>query len=295
MVWNINRIDLYSGVNKKAMCGECMKRIVISLILFVTGLLLFLYPTVSNFINHYFYKTKVINYEHMVEKLEVDDVDKRFEKMEAYNQSLKGSIFYMEDPFAGDEKKKDSIVDFIGKDDVFGTIMIPKINEELPIYLGASQQNLSNGVGQIGRTSLPIGGEDTHTVLAGHRGYHGATMFRHLDRMQEGDNFYINVLGKQLTYRVIGREIINPDQVEKLAIIKGKDRATLLTCEPYTSSKYRLLIYGERVQDELIQSNTKRVLKIEQRQAQEFRNTWMFIIVGFCVICIGLYGFLKKK
>lgn len=272
-----------------------MKKVLVSLLLFFTGLILFLYPTVSNYINHYFYKMKVIDYEQMVDRLEASDMNGKFEKIEAYNQSLKGPTFRMEDPFAGDEKKGNQVFDFIEKEDVFATVMIPKINEELPIYLGASPENLSQGVGQIGGTSLPIGGQDTHTVLAGHRGYHGAKMFRNLDQLHVGDKFYINVLGKQLTYRVIGQEVIDPNQVEKLAIIEGKDRATLLTCEPYTSSKYRLLVYGERVQGSTERSASKKIMKLENGQTKDFIKTIIFVFIGVLVIFVGLYGLLKKQ
>ncbi|MDZ5609573.1 class C sortase [Bacillus pseudomycoides] len=151
----------------------------------------------------------------------------------------------------------------------------------------------------MGGTSFPIGGPDTHTVLAGHRGYHGAKMFRHLDQLENGDKFYIRILGKELTYEVTGREVIYPSQVEKLAIVKGKDRATLLTCEPYTSSKYRLLIYGERVKEEIpqndTQAHTESIMKLKQSQTHEFIKTIGFIIIGLLVIFIGLFGLLRKK
>ncbi|OFD81746.1 hypothetical protein BWGOE8_16700 [Bacillus mycoides] len=267
------------------------------MLLFLAGLSLFLYPTVANYFNHYVYKTRVISYEKMVDDLKAEDVNEKFRKLEAYNKSLEKTTFKMNDPFVHDAKISNEQLNFINKDEIFGTISIPKINEELPIYLGASQENLSRGVGQIEGTSLPIGGKDTHTVLAGHRGYHGATMFRHLDRLSDGDIFYVNVLGKQQVYKVIGREIINPNQVDKLNVIKGKDKVTLLTCEPYTSSKYRLLVYGERVESD---RNEMEHLKKSVVEVSSYETRDIFIklacgVVGFIVICIGLYGLLKRK
>ncbi|EEK73968.1 Sortase [Bacillus mycoides] len=233
----------------------------------------------------------------MVANLKVEDVNEKFRRMEAYNSLLGRTTFKMNDPFVHDIKVNNEQLDFINKDEVFGTITIPKIDEELPLYLGASQDNLSKGVGQIEGTSLPIGGQDMHAVLAGHRGYHGATMFRHLDRLVDGDTFYVSVLGKQLVYKVIGREIIAPNQVDKLSVIKGQDRVTLLTCEPYTSSKYRLLIYGERVEtgQNKNERDYKNVVAVRSNETRDLFEKLAFGIVGLIVICIGLYGLLNKK
>lgn len=274
--------------------GERMKRWLLGTILFVLGLGVFLYPLVSNYINNRVYETKITNYEKQVNNLPKEDISKKFKAMEAYNESLKGPTFHMEDPFTNNEKKNTTLVNFIKEDDIVGTVVIPKIKEELPIYLGATGEHLSMGVGQIGGTSFPIGGQDTHTVLAGHRGYQGAKMFRNLDQLQNGDKFYIHIFGKQLTYEVTRREVIYPNQVEKLAIVKGKDKVTLLTCEPYTSSKYRLLIYGERVKDEITQNNTESVIQLQQIKKQEFIKTIVCIVAGLFVIFLGLFGLFKS-
>ncbi|HDR6289133.1 TPA: class C sortase [Bacillus cereus] len=281
------------------MCSKNKKKLVFSTILFVFGLGIFLYPTVSNFINQRMYEVVITDYEKQMGKLADADIRKKFQVMAAYNESLKGLSIPTADPFSNSDKKNTTLVNMIKEDDVLGTVSIPKINEEFPIYLGATEKHLSMGVGQIGGTSFPIGGPDTHTVLAGHRGYHGAKMFRHLDQLENGDKFYIRILGKELTYEVTGREIIDPSQVEKIAIVKGKDKATLLTCEPYTSSKYRLLIYGERVKEEIPPNNTEayteRVMKLEQSQVHDFLQTISVTIIGILVIFIGLLGFLRKK
>ncbi|RKF51583.1 class C sortase [Bacillus wiedmannii] len=274
-----------------------MRRGLISLVLFLTGLSLFLYPLLANYINNYVYKTRVIRYEKMVDNLKAEDANEKFRKMETYNRLLGKTTFKMNDPFVHDAEVDNEKLDFINKNEMFGTISIPKINEELPIYLGANQENLSKGIGQIEGTSLPIGGKDTHTVLAGHRGYHGAKIFRHLDQLSDGDLFYVKVFGKQQVYKVVGREIINPNQVDKLNVIKGKDKVTLLTCEPYTSSKYRLLVYGERVEAEQneIERQNKSIVDVRSHETRELFEKLAFGIVGLIVICIGLYGLLKRK
>ncbi|MEZ2650415.1 class C sortase [Bacillus wiedmannii] len=274
-----------------------MRRGFISLVLFLAGLSLFLYPLVANYINNYVYKTRVIRYEKVVDNLKVEDVNEKFQKMETYNSLLGRAAFKMNDPFVQDAEVNKESLNFINKDEIFGTVSIPKINEELPIYLGATQENLSKGIGQIEGTSLPIGGKDTHAVLAGHRGYHGAKMFRHLDWLTDRDLFYVKVFGKQQEYKVVGREIINPNQVDKLNVIKGKDKVTLLTCEPYTSSKYRLLVYGERVEAEQneIERQNKSIADVRSHETRDLFEKLVFGIVGLIVICIGLYGLLKTK
>ncbi|MDZ5605750.1 class C sortase [Bacillus pseudomycoides] len=281
------------------MRSENRKRVLFSTILFVFGLGVFLYPIVSNYINHRMYEVVITDYEKQVGKSADADIRKKFQAMAAYNESLKGLAFPTADPFTSSDNKNTTLVNMIKEDDVLGSVSIPKINEELPIYLGATEKHLSMGVGQIGGTSFPIGGLDTHTVLAGHRGYHGAKMFRHLDQLENGDKFYIHILGKELTYEVTGQEVIDPNQVEKLAIVKGKDKATLLTCEPYTSSKYRLLIYGERVKEEIpqndTQAHTESIKKLKQTQTHDFIQTIGFIIIGLLVIFVGLWGLLRRK
>ncbi|MCU5375749.1 class C sortase [Bacillus cereus] len=274
-----------------------MRRGLVSLVLFLTGLSLFLYPLLANYINNYVYKTRVIRYEKMVDTLKVEDANEKFRKIETYNRLLGKTTFKMNDPFVHDTEVDNEQLDFINKNEMFGTISIPKINEELPIYLGANHENLSKGIGQIEGTSLPIGGTDTHTVLAGHRGYHGAKIFRHLDQLSDGDLFYVKVFGKQQVYKVVGREIINPNQVDKLNVIKGKDKVTLLTCESYTSSKYRLLVYGERVEAEQneIERQNKSIVDVRGHETRDLFEKLAFGIVGLIVICIGLYGLLKKK
>ncbi|MGR5874306.1 hypothetical protein ACT7DH_07025 [Bacillus pacificus] len=113
-----------------------------SVALFLTGLSLFIYPIIANYINNYVYKTEVIRYEKMVDDLKIEDVNEKFRKMETYNKSLGKTTFKNGDPFVQDDEISTDLLHFINKDEIFGTISIPKINEELPIYLGASQEKL---------------------------------------------------------------------------------------------------------------------------------------------------------
>lgn len=153
------------------------------------------------------------------------------------------------DPFTNQMTSGGKQPSLIAEDDVFAFIEIPKIGETLPIYLGATTNNLAKGVAQVTESSLPTGGSGTHSVIAGHRGYYGATFFRYIDQLETGDLFYIHVLNRVLTYKVIGQATIEPDDTSSLGIVDGADLVTLLTCTPYPTDRYRLLVYGSRVYD----------------------------------------------
>ncbi len=132
-------------------------------------------------------------------------------------------------------------------DEVFGVISIPALELEMPLYLGASQQHMADGAAVLTETSIPIGGENTNAVIAGHRGWNGASYFLHVPELKIGDTIYITNLWETLTYTVVGTEIIHPNDYEKILIQEGKDMITLLTCHPPASGgKQRFLVYCER-------------------------------------------------
>ena len=133
------------------------------------------------------------------------------------------------------------------EDGVIGVISIPKLDIEMPIYLGATYDNMAKGAAHLSQTSLPIGGENTNCVIAGHRGWNGADYFRYITSLEPGDTVTITNLWEELTYTVSEIKIIDPNDVDEILIQDGKDILTLLTCHPYGSGgKYRLVIYCER-------------------------------------------------
>lgn len=137
---------------------------------------------------------------------------------------------------------------FEGYPEAVGMIDIPKIGERLPLYIGASDFNLSRGVAQISGTSLPFSGKDSHTVIAGHRGWYGPTLFLNIDQLFPGDLIYLSYLGKEGVYSVTGSEVIEPWQTDKLLETdKNEEILTLLTCHPLFSSKQRLLVHSRAV------------------------------------------------
>ena len=136
-------------------------------------------------------------------------------------------------------------------DEVFGVISIPAMELEMPIYLGATEQHMAAGAAHLSQTSLPIGGANTNSVIAGHRGYGGASYFRYIDQLQIGDTVTVTNLWEQLIYRVAEIKIIYPYEVDEILIQPGRELLTLLTCHPYASGgKQRYLVICERVYQE---------------------------------------------
>lgn len=134
-------------------------------------------------------------------------------------------------------------------DEVFGVITIPAMDLEMPIYLGATTKHMADGAAHMSQTSLPIGGENTNCVIAGHRGYSGASYFRYIEKLRLGDEITITNLWETLTYKAVEIKIIYPYEVEQILIQDGRELLTLLTCHPYASGgRQRYLVFCERVE-----------------------------------------------
>ena len=214
--------------------------------LFIAGFLILIYPHVAQWINNYLQKKEAEAF------MEQELSDEELEAMMADIKMCNEKIFYDEsgfrDPFGTNEEKLDSLQKCLGltDDDAFGAIEIPKLKLVIPIYVGSSEDILSKGVGQVEGSSLPLGGDGTHTVLAGHRGMGTREMFRNVDQLSDGEEFYIHTYDGTLTYEVYRQKVINPSETDSLEIEEDKDLATLLTCHPYRSNAQRLLIQAER-------------------------------------------------
>ena len=135
--------------------------------------------------------------------------------------------------------------------DVFGVLSIPKLEMEMPLYLGATDKHMADGAAQLGQTSIPIGGENTNAVIAGHRGHNGAPYFRYVPELQVGDSVDITNLWGTLHYSVVETKIIQPNDIDAIKIQPGRDLITLLTCHPYASGgRQRFLVICERMEEE---------------------------------------------
>lgn len=158
-----------------------------------------------------------------------------------------------EDPFSGTSSSWESKL----PTEAVGFIKIPKINEIIPLYMGASESNLANGCAHITGTDLPLSGKGTHTFIAGHRGYYGPTYFLYIDHLVPGDLIHVSYLGDEAVYVVTGNELIDPTDDAKLTerVIR-EEMLTLLTCHPFPTAQQRLLVYSRRLSNEEIDKNT---------------------------------------
>lgn len=172
-------------------------------------------------------------------------VDERYEQAVQYNNR----IFSENQAGITDAWTFDGTdFDFDLEDDLFGFIEIPAMEVSLPLYLGATNETMAKGAVVLGETSLPIGGINTNSVIAGHRGYRGAPYFREIERLSIGDTVLVTNLWEKLTYQVVELAVVQPDDSDAVKIQPDKDMVTLVTCHPYRShGKYRYLVYCERV------------------------------------------------
>lgn len=275
-----------------------MKRKIFSILfglLFLAGFGVLAYPTVSNQWNTYRQSKLISNYKEATQNINTEDFEKEWAKAESYNDSITVNQPMSADVF-NEGGKEDRNSDYwqalnISDDGIMGYISIPKINVELAIYHGTSDDVLQTGVGHIEGTKLPIGGEGNHSVLAAHRGLPSARLFTDLDQLVEGDKFYIHVLDEVLAYQVDQiLPMVDKDDTEALEqalqIEAGQDYVTLFTCTPYGVNTHRLLVRGTRVE----YNGEEDIPETPVESAKNIvRDYYMFFLIGgVCVTVIAI-------
>lgn len=223
--------------------NKTLKRIftVIAVLLIVAGVCVALFPQVSNAV----YEKNVDAMEQEFASQSGDKYDELFAELTKRNEEMFASgQSGLEDPFSYEDSDID-LTKYGIKDGVIGFVYIPKMDVKLPIVFGASKENLLKGAAHMTNTSYPIGGNNTNSVLAAHRGWNRAKMFRHIELLEVGDKVYVENFREKLTYKVAKIEIIYPDDVDKLKIQPDKDMLTLITCHPYRVNNRRYVVYCE--------------------------------------------------
>lgn len=224
-------------------------------LLFLIGFGILAYPTVSNQWNTYRQSRLISNYEQVVSDMQPEDYTKEWEAAREFDSTLVQNNIYGDVFGSDDVDMKDTdywkVLNVAG-DGVMGYLSIPKINIKLAIYHGTAEDVLQTGIGHMNGTSLPIGGESTHSVLAAHRGLPAARLFTDIDQLKQGDMFYIHVLDETMAYQVDQiLDMVDKDDhetlEEALQIQEGEDQVTLFTCTPYGVNSHRLLARGTRV------------------------------------------------
>lgn len=218
------------------------------ILVFFAGLSLLLYPSLSDYWNSFHASQAVATYSEEVRNLNADKYDRLIGEAREYNAALPGryKAFFLSE---SERSTYNALLDVNGTG-VMGYIEIPTIQISLPIYHGTEDEVLQIAVGHLDWSSLPVGGEGTHCVLSGHRGLPSAKLFTNLDKLVAGDKFVIRVLDEVMTYEVDQILIVEPNDLSALAIEKGKDLCTLVTCTPYGVNSHRLLVRGHRVENE---------------------------------------------
>ena len=218
---------------------------VILILVFLVGLSLLLYPSVSDYWNSFHQSRAIATYAEQVANIDNDRYAQLWEDARAYNQTLVGK----QNRFQISEEERETYESLlnVGGNGIIGYIEIAKIGCSLPIYHGTDEGVLQIAVGHIEGTSLPTGGESTHCVISGHRGLPSAKLFTDLDKLIPGDTFVLRVLDETLTYEVDQILIVEPYELDALAIEEGRDYCTLVTCTPYGINTHRLLVRGHRV------------------------------------------------
>ena len=209
------------------------------------GLTLLLYPSVANYWNSFHQTRAIATYSEVVSTLTKEDYKEYMDSARGYNERLAetGMRWNMSD---SEREEYDRQLSIEGTD-VMAFVSIPKFHIHCPIFHGTDEQVLQNAVGHIESSSLPVGGENTHTLISGHRGLPSARLFTDLSYIREGDTWTITVLNETLTYQCDQIRVVLPNNLSDLQIEEGKDLCTLITCTPYGINTHRLLVRGHRI------------------------------------------------
>lgn len=266
------------------------------ILIFTIGFAIMLYPLISRTYYDYRGNEEISDFQMGLTELSSDEVTERLELAYAYNNAiLSGENRPLGDPLSEEEKMK-GVAEYARMLEVnenIGVLTIPKISMKFPVYAGTNERVLQKGVGHLEGTSLPIGGLTTHSVVTAHRGLPENKLFTDLDKMELGDLFFIETIAGELAYEVVEIKVIEPTEIEELAIEKNRDLLTLLTCTPYMVNSHRLLVVGERtevpaeMQEELTDiSWWQHLLSL----LNEYK--WILLVL---VIIVLYYLFTRKK
>ena len=217
---------------------------------FLLALLLTLYPVISNFVNQKYASQIHTDYQEAMEQSENTALEEARKQAILYNEALvpgtSSESAYTQEALQAASADYENLLN-VTEDGIMGYIEIPEINVLLPVFHGTQTETLERGIGHLLGSSLPVGGIDTHAILSGHSGMASQAMFTDLEQLENGDVFYLQVLGEVLAYQVCAINVVLPTDTSLLGISPGKDLCTLVTCTPYATNTHRLLVTGERI------------------------------------------------
>lgn len=279
---------------KKGGKSSAVLTVIIVLVL-LAGIGIMLYPTVSDWYNGLHQSRAIADYNKAVSQNSDEDNEKMWQAAQAYNRKLAqtGADLSLGQKDDSDPEKQEYLktLDVSGTG-IMGYINIPSVKIHLPIYHDTSESVLQIAVGHLAGTSLPVGGESTHSVLTGHTGLPSARLFTDIDQLEKGDTFEIVVLDHTLTYEVDDIRTVLPSEVSSLQIEQGKDLVTLVTCTPYGINTHRLLVTGHRIPTPKKSKPSKDWKKDTQKITLE--QALPFVILGAAAAVVVVI-LLKRK
>lgn len=222
------------------------------ILILLVGMVAFSFPIISGLIYKKAADDLIQNYESAVTEIAPAEISQRLQAAYDYNDFLSGNAANISlwDPYSQENfiEGLESYAKVLEVSGQLGYIVIPKLNLEAPVYAGTSEDTLKKGIGHMVGTSLPVGGDSSHSALTGHRGLPTAELFTDLDKMQIGDVFYLKNMAGTLAYEIDRIITVEPENLEELSIEEGKDLCTLITCTPYMINSHRLLVRGHRIE-----------------------------------------------
>ena len=275
-----------------------MKKKIITIcaaVLFLTALGLTLYPLISNYVNQKYASEIQTAYQELIQQTDDSVLQEAKQRAVSYNLAITPGTAdaYSEESLSSAAENYDNQLDIAGNG-IMGYVEIPKIQVNLPIYHGTDAEVLDRGVGHVLGSSLPVGGENTHTILSGHSGMASQKMFTDLEQLTQGDVFYLNVLNETLAYQVTEINTVLPYETDLLGIVPGEDLCTLVTCTPYGINTHRLLVRGSRIPYEEALTLEEQSVAVEMVESTWEQNYAKGIIIGVVIalLLILLFAFL---
>ena len=256
---------------------------------FILSLGIALYPMVSSIYNEQHQSKIHTQFLQQVEDTDDSKLQEALQHARAYNSSLAGVVTdnaFSEDAILGASAEYEGLLNVTGRG-IMGYVSVPKINVTLPIYHGTDSGTLERGIGHLLGTSLPVGGDSTHSVLTAHSGMASQRMFSDLPQLKEGDVFYLEILNEILAYQVDQIKTVLPHDTTYLGIEAEQDLCTLVTCTPFGVNTHRLLVRGHRIPYEEAE-----VIVQQQEQADvKTSSTWQNEYIKGIAIGLGFVTF----
>lgn len=260
------------------------RRVALPAIIMLIGIAVLLYPVVSTQWNNWIQQRAVADYRSEVDNLTESDpgaASRAIESAQRYNAAhAVGPIL---DPWlariAEDNVDYQGYLRELSGLSAMSNVAIPSINSNLPVYHGTTEETLQKGIGHLYGSALPVGGENTHSVLTGHTGLTNATLWDNLVDVQVGDAIYVSTFGEHMKYEVHDIEVVLPNETDSLGTVPGEDLLTLITCTPYGINTHRLLVHAHRVPMEPAERDIASGSGFSM-------HWWMWLILAVVVVCL---------